>query len=44
MNFLICKGQRTATIVCDATNDIMHDAFNTLFSSCHFSLEDIEET
>ena len=44
MNFLIYKGQRTEILVCDATDDVVHDAFNTLFSSCHFSLEDVGET
>jgi len=41
VNFLIYEGQRAITTVCDAIDDVVRDIFNTWFSSCHSSLDEV---
>jgi uncharacterized protein involved in tolerance to divalent cations len=43
VKFLIHKGQRAATTVHDATDDVVHNVFNTWFSSCRSSLDEVVE-
>jgi hypothetical protein len=44
VSFLIHEGRRDVTAIHDATNDIMHNIFNTLFSLCHSTLDKVGET
>jgi hypothetical protein len=43
VNFLICKGWSVGTVVYDVTDDVMHDKFNTRFSSCRSSFDEVGE-
>jgi hypothetical protein len=43
VNVLIHEDWRAAVAVRNATDDVVCDAFNTRFSLCHFSLDEIGE-
>lgn len=43
VNFLIHEGWSVGTIVYDVTDDVVHDNFNTQFSSCRSSFDEVGE-
>lgn len=43
MNSLIREGQRAATVICYATNNVVYDTFNTWFSSFYSSRNKFRE-
>jgi hypothetical protein len=43
VTFLIHEGQRAATTFHDETDDDVHNVFNTWFSSCCSSLDEVVE-
>jgi hypothetical protein len=43
MNFLIREGRRATVTIRYVTDNIVHGAFDTWFSSCCYSLEEVRE-
>jgi hypothetical protein len=43
VNFLIREGRRATVTIRYATDNIVRGAFNTWFSSCRYSLEEVRE-
>jgi hypothetical protein len=44
VNFLIQEGRKAVAIVRDVTGDVVRGTFNTWFSLCHSSLDEVGET
>jgi hypothetical protein len=43
VNLLIGDGWSVGTVVYDVTDDVVRDKFNTRFSSCHSSFDEVGE-